>query len=153
NVHVTNVNHNETVVVTAKQLAKAKGMPTVPVDSAAKAQVRQNAQQIQAVAQQRQKEEVAPAGGKVSQPHVATLNVPKATPLPAKTAQAMSAARAAPVSPGSHGKQAVAKEQPPATGVKPAAFSTPAPRAPDHPTVQHPAETRQPLPGQGPDNP
>jgi hypothetical protein len=92
NINKTTVNNNQ-VLLPASQMAAAKGgaIKTVALSATARAQVKQQAQQVQqvAVAQRRQAEVPAP-GGKITQPRVATLSVPKTTPSAAPGAQGVS---------------------------------------------------------------
>jgi hypothetical protein len=88
NITVNNVNkttiNNVQMLAPASQLSKFKGVSTVRLAPEARVQVRQQAQAVQQVVQQRQQTEVAAPGGAPARPRVAALNVPKAQPLVVK---------------------------------------------------------------------
>jgi hypothetical protein len=85
NVTQNNINHTTVnkmqMLAPARQTVAAKGGKTVPLDNTARVQAKQQAQAVQQqVAQQRQQAEVQPAGGKLTQPRTAALNVPRQQP-------------------------------------------------------------------------
>src|SRR5207237_10900385 len=63
------------------QLAAAKGVRTVPLDTSARQQAQQQAGAVQQVAMQRSRTELPSAPGKPVQPRAATLNVPPTKPV------------------------------------------------------------------------
>jgi hypothetical protein len=80
NNNVTVVNNYNTVIAPVTQMSTVNNIKTVQVTPAQKAQVVQHAQAVRQVAAQRTQSEVPVAGGKPTQPRVATLNVPPPTP-------------------------------------------------------------------------
>jgi hypothetical protein len=98
--NVTNINNSTvnrtTVLMPASKLAAAKGIATVKLDPAARAQAREHAQAVQQVAYQRHQSEVAGPGGAPTHPRTAALSVPKPRPVEA---------HAAPGSPPSTGRK------------------------------------------------
>jgi hypothetical protein len=81
NTTVNNINKvsNTTVLAPVAKMSAVKGVPTVQIDSAARAQAKQQAQAISQVATQRSQVESASAAIP-SRPRVATLNVPPTRP-------------------------------------------------------------------------
>lgn len=122
--NVTNVTNNNTqVLVPQTQLAAAKGVRTVPVDTTTRLAAKQQAQAVQQVAVQRSQAEVKPPPGQPIQPRVASLNVPP--PQPVKPAGTMlKAASSAPVTtaaPGTAARSASPQMTPPAAPLTKAA--------------------------------
>jgi hypothetical protein len=93
---------NNQLLMPASQLAAAKGVRTVPLDTSTRLQARQQAQAIQQVALQRNQAEIPLAPGKPIQPRVANLNVP--SPQPAGAPPARSTGLASGVNPAQQGK-------------------------------------------------
>jgi len=80
----TNINktvNNNTVLMAPSQAAAAKGMKTVPLDSTARQQAKQQATAVQQVAMQRTQTEKASPSGNPSQPRTASLRVPPTQPI------------------------------------------------------------------------
>jgi hypothetical protein len=94
-------NYNTTVLAPTSKVVAAKGMKTVPLDSATRVQAKQQAAAVQQVAQQRTATEQPLPPGAPRQARVASLSVPKAQPVqpgfvaPKVTPQAVSNARSA----------------------------------------------------------
>jgi hypothetical protein len=101
--NVTNINNtnitknvsNTQMLMPASKLAAAKGTKMVPLDTAARTQARQQAQEIQQVAVQRTRLEAPVPGGAPKQPRVASLNVPKPQPVGPRPAASASTAKPA----------------------------------------------------------
>src|SRR5262249_32780753 len=69
------------VLMPTSQLAAAKGVRTVPLDTATRQQAQQQASAVQQVALQRSRTELPSAPGKPIQPRTAALHVPPARPV------------------------------------------------------------------------
>jgi hypothetical protein len=74
-------NYNTPVLAPTTQVAAAKGVKTVPLDSATRVQARAQAATVQQVAQQRTTTEQPLPPGAPRQARVASLSVPKAQPV------------------------------------------------------------------------
>jgi hypothetical protein len=88
NINSTNINNTNinkvAMLAPATQVAAAKGMKTVKLDTAARTEVRQQAQAVQQVALDRQKSEVPVPKGTPIRPRVSALKVPPTQPPSAK---------------------------------------------------------------------
>jgi hypothetical protein len=136
NVNVNNVNnvtkvnnYSSPMVMPASKVAAAQGTRTVPLDTSARLQSRQQAQAIQQVAMQRGQTEVASPGGAPKQPRAATLHVPSTQPATVRAAASTNVHQTAanmpangpgantngtsPTAPGANGKAPVKPGQPP----------------------------------------
>jgi hypothetical protein len=88
NINNVNVVNQNQVLVPTSQLAAAKGVRTVPLDTQTRLQAKQQAQTIQQVALQRNRTEVAVPAGKPIQPRSATLSVPPPQPVTSRLSAA-----------------------------------------------------------------
>jgi WXXGXW repeat (2 copies) len=80
NINRTTVSQSQ-VLVPSAQLAAAKGVHTIPLDTAARVQAKQQAQAIRQVGLQRHQIEGRSTMDKPTQPRVATLNLPLTQPV------------------------------------------------------------------------
>jgi hypothetical protein len=149
----TVVNQNRTVLMPASKMAQAKGgaIKTVAINNAARTQIQQQSRAaVQQVAAQRVQTERPVPGGKVTQPHAATLNVSKAATLasPARTPATTGAAHNSQVTTPAHPQGGTPAGHAPATGTgSPTVPSRPgAPGQPARPGAQPAKPQPRPQP-------
>jgi hypothetical protein len=138
NINRTTVNPSQ-VLVPSAQLTAAKGVRTVPLDPAARAQAKQQAQAIQQVGLQRHQIEVRTTMDKLTQPRMATLNVPPTqavTSAPATAVRAGDGVKAATLSRSADATPLAASNvaKPGTAGLPSQQLATPAPTANRPPT-------------------
>ena len=147
-------NYNTTVLAPTSKIASAKGMKTVPLDTATRAQAKQQAATVQQVAAQRTATEKPLPPGSPRQARVASLSVPKAQPVqagfvapkvsPQASANVRTAAPPRPATTPAHGVSAAAHAAP----AHPGAPTPTAHFSPQGQQAGHPAAT--PLGGARP---
>jgi hypothetical protein len=135
-------NYNSPVLASTAQVAAAKGVKTVPLDTATRQQAQQQASAVQQVAQQRTQTETPLPPGAPRQARVGSLSVPQTRPVqPGFTAPPAPRATAAPARP------AVSSTAPSSGAAHPTApTAAPANRAPTAPATAPGTATR---PGTG----
>ncbi|HVS36529.1 MAG TPA: hypothetical protein VMS17_13275 [Gemmataceae bacterium] len=157
NVNVNNINNVNNNVTVNKQVSKttvlaspakvmaANGVKLVKLDVAARQQVKQQATAIQQVSVQRTHSEVAAPGGPPKQPHVASLNVPKAAAGPATQPAATQNAKPTTAAPPAVNTRPTTSTVPPTTPtVTPTATPTP-PVSRPNPTTTTPPPAMTPT--------
>src|SRR5262249_36194125 len=152
NVNTTNVTKNVSntqVLMPASKLAAAKGTKMVPLDTTARPQARQQAQEIQQVAVQRTRAETPTPGGAPREPRTASLSVPKAQPVGSRPSASQPTTRPAGAGPPSTAARpttsAPGVRQPGGTGTPPPSARPSAPASQAQPPRGNPLPKTQPA--------